>query len=167
MVRFSERDRAGLDNSGGGRKYHKIRSRVLGCAGLRDALFEVENFGVIYRRKAEESIARTSWNALNSIDDGGLLYAVPFGDSSVVGSDPTSDSVIASILERGFVRCAIASRPCTVNIYATQSETNGFIDFNTETSSWEGFDVEFCMAVGAALFGEATTSNTVLLINIY
>jgi general L-amino acid transport system substrate-binding protein len=60
-------------------------------------------------------------------------------------AEPTGK--LAEVLERGKLVCGISGT------------LPGFSFLNPDTNVWEGFDVDFCRALAAAIFGEVTDEN--------
>ena len=56
-------------------------------------------------------------------------------------------SILDDVLQRGVLNCGV------------NGQVPGFGYLNPDTGQWEGFDVDFCRALAAALFGEVTDSN--------
>jgi ABC-type amino acid transport substrate-binding protein len=105
-----------------------------------DAIKEVGNYGDLYAKHLEDIVPRTAVNELvNESDPSGLLYAMPFGNLTTIGSDPAINSTLYKIRERGYLKCGISKRA----IFALQNAT---------TDIWSGFDVDFCRALSAAIF---------------
>jgi ABC-type amino acid transport substrate-binding protein len=107
---------------------------------FKDAIKEVGNYGDLYAKHLEDIVPRTAVNELvNESDPSGLLYAMPFGDLSTIGSAPAINSTLYKIRDRGYLECGVSKRA----IFALQNAT---------TDVWSGFDVDFCRALSAAIF---------------
>lgn len=95
------------------------------------------NFGQIY----SFPMPRDGRNFLN---DGstGLLASPPLGtaDQPQDHEPPAIAGTLEEVLLRGFLNCGI------------RGDRPGFAVFNSNTSLWEGMDVDYCRAVSAALF---------------
>ena len=102
-----------------------------------DAVAAVGNYKEIYERSVEAYVPRGGLNAYN-FGGSGLIYSLPFG-AETTGSAPAEGSTIDLIKTRGVLNCGIREQP-------------GLDEINEETMMWEGFDVDFCRALSAALF---------------
>lgn len=69
----------------------------------------------------------------------GLIYSMDFGAFKDLGDRPSPGGHIERILKRGALVCAV-------------SQVKGFAEFNDQTNSWVGFEVDICRAVAAAIF---------------
>src|SRR5690554_1270112 len=56
-------------------------------------------------------------------------------------------SILDAVRERGVLNCGV------------NGQVPGFGFLDTDTGEWSGFDVDFCRALAAALFGEVTADN--------
>jgi ABC-type amino acid transport substrate-binding protein len=107
---------------------------------FKDAIKEVGNYGDLYAKHLEDIVPRSAVNKLvNESNPSGLLYAMPFGDLTPIGSDPAINSTLSKIRERGYLECGVSKRA----IFALHNAT---------TDIWSGFDVDFCRALSAAIF---------------
>ena len=118
-----------------------------------------EVFGEAYRNMFIDAIAsqghyrevfdtvpgvRATINFLNN-GTTGLIYSHPFGNTRLE-SEPLVNGTLESIGKRGILQCGIVGgRP-------------GFASYNTNSSQWEGIDVDFCFGVAQALFPYAKES---------
>jgi hypothetical protein len=102
------------------------------------AVATVGNYGEMYTRHLQFIAPRARVNEQN---DGTtpLIYSFPFGDTNTTGPGPVVNGTLDKILERGYLLCGIA-------------ETPFFATFNYTTQEWEGYDVDYCRAVSAAIF---------------
>ena len=105
-----------------------------------EAVRAVGNYGEVYARNVEPIIPRSGFDLINA-GDSGRLYSLPFGSLSVEGVNPLNfpESTIAKIHQRGHLRCGITRRA-------------SFAELNPETLEFEGYDVDFCKAISAAIF---------------
>jgi general L-amino acid transport system substrate-binding protein len=107
----------------------------------RHAVQAVGNYGEMYENNLESMLPRSVMNTINDGWEGGLIYAIPFGDLAGVGTGPVPDGTLSKILKRGFLKCGVSK----IAIFATESD-----------GSWSGFDVDFCKALSAAIFDGVT-----------
>lgn len=56
-------------------------------------------------------------------------------------------SILDKVRERGYLICGV------------NGQVPGFSFLDPDTSEWSGFDVDFCRAIAAAVFGEVTANN--------
>lgn len=117
---------------------------------FRNAVRAVGNFAEIYQRTLEPILPRPSINQIN-VGDSGLLYSHPFGSLSGVGSGTTDGGTLAAIQQRGFLKCGISTRVI-------------FANFDETSQEWDGFDVDYCKALSAAIFNGVT--NTIEYIDL-
>jgi general L-amino acid transport system substrate-binding protein len=108
-----------------------------------DVISTVGNMAELYSRHLEEVFPRQGLSLLNrgeteEMDGGGLVYSFPFGKLEPHGVE-SSGGVIESILGRGKLRCGVSRRP-------------GLAEFDADSLTWTGLDIEFCVALSAALF---------------
>ena len=95
----------------------------------------------------------TADGASDTADDGGDDGAGDGGDAGDGDAetvDATQGGTLAQVRERGEVNCGIP--PASVGF--AEQDANG---------EWSGFDVDYCRAVAAAVFGDATAVNFVPL----
>ena len=109
-----------------------------------NALAAVGNYGEIYEQNLEVISPRSVMNKLNN-GSSGLIYSMPFGDTSTEGPGPNPGGTMETIVNRGYLKCGISSRAI-------------FALYNENTSEWSGFDVDFCRAVSAALLNGVTNT---------
>lgn len=98
------------------------------------------NYGEIYDRYVQHDLPRSGLNMLydsaaDRTKQTGLLYSFPMSSAGVRAPDPIPGSALDTIISRGYLRCALSSGPS---------------EFAQAKS---GFDMAFCQAVAAALFG--------------
>lgn len=108
----------------------------------------VGNYGEVYARNVEPIIPRAGMDTINE-GETGRLYSLPFGDLSVQGDNPLDipESTISKIHRRGHLRCGITRRA-------------SFAEFSPENLEFEGYDVDYCKAISAAIF-DGPTDNVV------
>lgn len=114
-----------------GREFSDMFVRALGSTG---------SYQELYDRHFTSLLPRST---LNDINAGGLplLYSMPFGNTAVMGRAPQPGSMLATIVDRGYLRCGISLRAIfAINV----------------TNEWYGFDVDYCRALAAAIFGDPT-----------
>jgi ABC-type amino acid transport substrate-binding protein len=112
---------------------------------FRNAVREVGNYGEIYRRTLEVLLPRPIPDRINE-GDSGLIYSYPFGAiDGVVAAGPALGSTLDEIRTRGFLKCGISRRVI-------------FAQFDTASQTWDGFDVDFCKAISAAIFNGTTST---------
>ncbi|CAB9509681.1 extracellular solute-binding protein [Seminavis robusta] len=113
---------------------------------------EFGHYGELYERTMEDIVPRDGLNLLHRANDGGLLYYFPFGDLDALGPDPLQGSTLATILERGHLICGVVPRR---GFAESQNVVQG-------VRSWQGFSIEFCKALNAAIhLGETDTVEIV------
>ena len=78
---------------------------------------------------------------LNLVNDGtsGLIQSMDLGSIGSKGPSPHAMGTIRSILDRGYLRCAVFPN-------------EGFGVLNKTTSEWSGMDVDLCKGIAAAIF---------------
>jgi ABC-type amino acid transport substrate-binding protein len=103
-----------------------------------NAVATVGNYGEVYQRHLESIVPRAPVNMLNN-GSSPLEYPIPFGNTSINGPGPVANGTLESILQRGYLRCGITTAAF-------------FSGFNVSTQQWSGMDIDFCLAVSAALF---------------
>jgi ABC-type amino acid transport substrate-binding protein len=111
------------------------------------AVAEVGNYGEVYARYLQTIVPRAPANELNN-GSTPLIYSFPFGNTSTLGPGPVVNGTLEKILKRGYLLCGTA-------------ETLFFANFNSTAQEWEGFDVDYCRAVSAAVFNG--TGSTVFV----
>lgn len=100
-----------------------------------DAIKAGGNFGEIY----DLPPPRTGKNSNNN-GTSGLLVSPPLGDIEKQSIFDLQGSTLDAIMSRGVLNCGIlGGRP-------------GFATYNSNLSTWEGMDIDFCKAVAASLF---------------
>lgn len=100
----------------------------------------VGSYGQMYGREVEPFFPRTGVNQLNN-GSTGLIQAhkvlLPYAE----GPPPIVNGTLSEILDQEQFRCAIRpNRP-------------GFAVWDSESSKWSGFDVDYCRALAAVMFG--------------
>ncbi|CAB9520747.1 Putative amino-acid ABC transporter-binding protein YhdW [Seminavis robusta] len=95
----------------------------------------------MYQRNLGSIIPRGGLNVINA-GTSGLIFSTPFGSLDVMGPGPVPGGTLDKIKKRGHLNCGITRRA-------------GFGVFNTEKLKWEGFDVDYCKALSAAIFDGA------------
>lgn len=120
------------------------------AGAFRNAVKAVGNYAEVYRRNLEALLPRPTQDDINP-GDSGLLYSFPFGsiDGATVRDRPIQGGTLRQIKDRGFLRCGISSRVI-------------FAQLNSTSQQWDGFDVDFCKAVSAAVF-EGDTESVVYI----
>jgi general L-amino acid transport system substrate-binding protein len=82
--------------------------------------------------------------------------SAPSGDATATSAPPTAEpptptlapqKILARVKERGYLICG------------TNADLPGFGFYDSVRQTWSGFDVDFCRAVAAAIFGDATKSG--------
>jgi hypothetical protein len=101
-----------------------------------DAVGASGNYGEIYARNMESIVPRGGLNSINS-GDTGRHYSFPFGSLNTVGPAPTGK--LREIIDRGELRCGVL-------------DYTWFSGYNYDEWRWNGFDVDFCRALSAAIF---------------
>jgi ABC-type amino acid transport substrate-binding protein len=109
------------------------------AAMMRNVVEEFGNYAEIYNRHVKHYVPRTGLNKLHLKQDTGLLYSHPLGELERFGPGPLEGGTLVSILARNFLHCGVTPKP-------------GFAEFDLESGSWSGFDVEFCRGLAAAIF---------------
>jgi general L-amino acid transport system substrate-binding protein len=117
-----------------GEEFQGMFVHILGSAG---------NYGELYDRHFETLVPRVEVNTINE-GASGLIYSMPFGNMEEMGPDAVDGDTLSNIIERGYVRCGISRRAI-------------FALFDSEKQEWSGFDVDFCRALSAAIFGGVRT----------
>lgn len=105
---------------------------------------EFGNYGEQYEKHLETSVPRHGLNTLfrGTEKKAGLLYTLPFGKDTL-GPSPDQGSTLETIIRRGYLRCAV------------QQHTGFAVKHN---GRWSGYDVDFCQAIAAAIFGGTNDS---------
>lgn len=106
---------------------------------FRNVISAVGNYGEVYARNLEALVPRPVADSVNT-GDSGVIYSLPFGTVDAVGNGPVEGGTLEAILKRGFLNCGISTRVI-------------FASFDEATKEWSGFDVDFCKALSAAIFG--------------
>eukprot|EP00934_Nitzschia_sp_Nitz4_P005117 Nitzschia sp. Nitz4//scaffold238_size30058//11696//14318//NITZ4_008000-RA/size30058-augustus-gene-0.16-mRNA-1//-1//CDS//3329543531//5107//frame0 len=110
---------------------------------FQDIVATVGNYGDVYERTLESILPRPAPDKINR-GNSGVMYAFPFGDldsAEVTGLVP--GGTLETIVNRGYLRCGINNRVI-------------FALFDSATNTWDGFDIDFCKAVSAAIFNGTT-----------
>lgn len=100
------------------------------------AVATVGNYAEMYENHLNAIVPRAPVNQLNN-GSTPLIYSFPFGNNTTWGPGPMN--TLNTILDRGYLLCGTA-------------ETPFFADFNLTAQQWQGFDVDYCRAVSAAIF---------------
>lgn len=103
---------------------------------FRNAVAANGNFGEIWDKTMPFS--RPSMNHVCN-GSSGLIVSMDFGAYEDLGDRPSPGGHIERIIQRGALVCAV-------------SPARGFAEFNQQTNSWMGFEVDICRAVAAAIF---------------
>ncbi len=74
-----------------------------------------------------------------------VVMLVSFAVPSVMAQD--GGSLLDTVRERGYLICGV------------NGQVPGFSFLDPDTGEWSGFDVDFCRALAAAVFGEVTADN--------
>ncbi|CAB9530944.1 Putative amino-acid ABC transporter-binding protein YhdW [Seminavis robusta] len=114
---------------------------------LAAAVTAVGNYDEMYQRNLGSIIPRGGLNVINA-GTSGLIFSTPFGSLDVMGPGPVPGGTLDKIKKRGHLNCGITRRA-------------GFGVFNTEKLKWEGFDVDYCKALSAAISDGACTPRGV------
>ena len=103
---------------------------------FRNAVGANGNFGEIW-----DKTMPFSRPAMNTVCDGssGLIVSMDFGAYGDYGDRPSQGGQIERIIQRGALVCAIDPAP-------------GFAEFNEQTNSWTGLEVDLCKAIASAIF---------------
>jgi len=97
------------------------------------------NYGEVYNVNVESFLQRSGMNLLNK-GDSPIIYSFPLGDTSIEGPQiEVASPTVKAIKARGYLSCGVSLR-------------KGFAEFDDITHKWNGFDVELCRAIAAALF---------------
>lgn len=118
---------------------------------IHDAVAAVGNYNEIYDRHLQGAVSRQPINFLNT-GESGLLFAHPFGDTTIEGPGPVEGGLLGRILARGHLRCGVMTK--SILGLAKSSPANN-------SNSRIGLDVDVCAAVAAALF-EGASENIVI-----
>lgn len=102
------------------------------------AVAAVGNYGEIYARHLEAIVPRMGMNEINS-GNSGLIMSTPLGGADAEGPGPVKGGSLEAIKAHGHLNCGITRRA-------------GFGEFSKETLKWQGFDVDYCKALSAAIF---------------
>ncbi|CAJ1947087.1 unnamed protein product [Cylindrotheca closterium] len=103
---------------------------------FRNAVAANGNFGELWDKSMPFSRP-----AMNTVCDGtsGLIVAMDFGAFGDLGDRPSQGGQIERIIQRGALVCSV-------------SPATGFAEFNEQTNSWTGLEVDICRAIAAAIF---------------
>jgi ABC-type amino acid transport substrate-binding protein len=111
----------------------------------------VGHMGEIYDRHLEKYVPRETINTINNGTDGGLIFSIPFGYSINIGPKPRQNSTLQNITDRDILNCGV-SFP---TIFARKNVSND----SRIADTYSGFDVDFCRALSAAIFGDPNKVN--------
>ncbi len=107
---------------------------------LLEVVAAVGNYGDIYKRNLQSMVPRATVDKQNN-GSSPLTRSLPFGDMWTTGPGPTAGGTLSNILQRGYLICGVMAAPF-------------FATFNLSSMQWEGFDVDHCKAISAAIFRE-------------
>ena len=96
------------------------------------------NYGEIYAAHMEAVVPRGGLNMLNN-GTSGLIYSLPFGTATTTKA-PFGSGKLQMIRQRGVLHCGV-------------TKNSLFSSFNASTQAWSGYDVDYCRAIAAAIFG--------------
>jgi hypothetical protein len=119
---------------------------------------DVGNFGEIYNRSLEAYVPRQKINTINSNGMlGGVMYSIPFGnlERSYDGSE-LKNSTLYKIQNATLLECGVRYETVFAN---RTNNADG-------TPNVSGFDVDFCRALSAAIFGDPKHVNYTDLSNV-
>ncbi|CAJ1945590.1 unnamed protein product [Cylindrotheca closterium] len=124
-----------------GPSYATMFKRIIAAVG---------NYGEMYARSVEGILPRF---AINQINDGstGLISPLPLGRYEISGPSPSSESKLEVIKARGYLNCGISRRPIFAYV------NNG---------KYEGFDVDFCRAIAAAIFSGRASASVLRFVDL-
>lgn len=113
---------------------------------FQHAVAAVGNYGELYARTMEERFPRSGMNHLkmsfnsSSEDDGGLMYALPFGSLSLPADalEPSVGETLKRIENRGIIVCGVVRKRPWLGI---------------SDDAFGGIDAEYCLAMAIAVFG--------------
>ena len=103
-----------------------------------DAIAANGNYGEIYAAHREAVVPRGGLNMLNN-GTSGLIYSIPFG-AATSAKAPFGSGKLEMIRQRGVLHCGV-------------TKNSLFSSFNASTQTWSGYDVDYCRAIAAAIFG--------------
>jgi ABC-type amino acid transport substrate-binding protein len=110
----------------------------------------VGHMGEIYNRHLEQYVPRETVNTINDGTDGGLIFSVPFGNTYNFGPEPGQNSTLQNIKGRS-LNCGVALEA----IFAMKEVSND----GSSADTYSGFDVDYCRALSAAIFGDPDKVN--------
>jgi ABC-type amino acid transport substrate-binding protein len=111
----------------------------------------VGHMGEIYDRHLEQYVPRETVNTINDGTDGGLIFSVPFGNTYSFGPEPGQNSTLQNIKGRNKLNCGVALEA----IFAMKEVSNN----GSSVDTYSGFDVDYCKALSAAIFGDPDKVN--------
>lgn len=118
---------------------------------FRRAVAAVGNYGELWERNLP--FTRSGMNLINDGSSGGMI-SYDFGRVSDIGPGPSTTSAIRSIVARESLRCGIVG------------ESFGFAEYDTQTRTWSGFDVDLCRGIAAALFDGDDSKMVISLVSV-
>jgi Bacterial extracellular solute-binding proteins, family 3 len=110
----------------------------------------VGHMGEIYDRHLEQYVPRETVNTINDGTDGGLIFSVPFGNTYNFGPEPGQNSTLQNIKGRS-LNCGVSFQ----TIFAMKEVSNN----GSSADTYSGFDVDYCRALSAAIFGDPDKVN--------
>ena len=99
----------------------------------------------MYERQLESILTRSAVNTVNDGTSTGLIFSHPFGSLQTMGPGPIKGGTLKRIKGRGHHKCGMVL---------------GFAKFDPVAGVWNGFDINFCKAVAAAI-SNGVTSNVI------
>jgi ABC-type amino acid transport substrate-binding protein len=111
----------------------------------------VGHMGEIYNRNLEQYVPRETVNTINDGTDGGLIFSVPFGNTYNFGPEPGQNSTLQNIKGHNSLNCGVALEA----IFAMKEVSNN----GSSADTYSGFDVDYCKALSAAIFGDPDQVN--------
>ena len=123
---------------------------------FRNVIGTIGNYGEFYGRWLASRIPLNGLNMLNTLGNTGLIYSMPMGDT-LLDTKLTIDKVpgpsvggtLERIAERGHLNCGVVNNTSDAS---KEGRIQGFSRWNTTIVAWEGFDVDYCRGLSAALF---------------
>ena len=134
--------------------WEQANSNVLNIRMLQ-LVAEFGNYLELYERTLQAIVPREALNYLykddsnlneaNTSNATGLLYYYPWGNIMAVGPGPLPGHTLKEVKTRGYLVCGVLPKP-------------GFAQYDDETKSWSGLDVDFCKALNAAIHVGSTAN---------
>eukprot|EP00526_Cylindrotheca_closterium_P003066 CAMPEP_0113602058 /NCGR_PEP_ID=MMETSP0017_2-20120614/554_1 /TAXON_ID=2856 /ORGANISM="Cylindrotheca closterium" /LENGTH=1493 /DNA_ID=CAMNT_0000510381 /DNA_START=144 /DNA_END=4625 /DNA_ORIENTATION=- /assembly_acc=CAM_ASM_000147 len=116
---------------------------------FQKAVAAVGNYGEMWERNLP--FTRSGMNLINDGTAPAML-SYDFGRVSDVGPEPSGNSAIRKIIARDLLICGVTG------------EGLGFKEYDEDTGTWSGFEIDFCRGIAAALFGGDDTKIEVVLV---